>query len=388
MEINKSIQLSASGLAGRVITFSNFLKTHGFKVFQSSVHDALKSLETIDLFHKTDFLFALRSNLTTGEQEWKKFEELFYDFWDNPEMEEICDFCNQDPQESQRRNVCPVNSDTNPQAGMDNEKPNNDNRFPGRGYSPLPLFETKNFGSFERSDVHVAHLALKKIAEPFRLQTYRHVRISRRKGDIFFPRIMRESLKTDGMPVKLFYREKKRRLKRLVIIADVSGSMDRYTCILIPFILGLKGIGSRAEAFVFSTVLTSVTFFIRHFSVEEALKKMSVEVPDWSGGTNIGESLRQFNREHGQRLLNNRTVVVILSDGWDLWPEILRRELSLLSSKVHRIIWLNPELGHPDTPITAQGMVAALPYIDYFMPADDLESLKRVGRVLTQIMIH
>jgi len=100
------------------------------------------------------------------------------------------------------------------------------------------------------------------------------------------------------------------------------------------------------------------------------------------------ESLRQFNREHGQRLLNNRTVVVILSDGWDLWPEILRRELSVLSGKVHRVIWLNPELGHPDTPITAQGMVAALPYIDYFMPADNLESLKRVGRVLTRVMIH
>jgi uncharacterized protein with von Willebrand factor type A (vWA) domain len=388
MEISKRIQLSRSGLAGRVIMFAGFLKTHGFKVFQSGVHDALKSLETIDLFHKTDFLAAFRSNLATGEQEWKRFEELFHEFWDTLEIEELCDSCNRDPEEAQKQEVCPGDSDINPLAGTDNEKPDQDNRFPGRAYSPLPLNETKDFGSFEKADVHVAHLALKKIAEPFRLQTYRHVRLSRRQGDMFFPRIMRESLKTDGVPVKLFYREKKRRLKRLVIIADVSGSMDRYTCLLIPFILGLRGIGSRAEAFVFSTVLTSVTFFIRHFSVEDALRKMSLEIPDWSGGTNIGESLRQFNREHGQRLLNNRTVVIILSDGWDLWPEILRRELSLLSSKVHRVIWLNPELAHPDSPIVAQGMVAALPYIDHFMPANNLESLKRVGRLLTQVMIH
>jgi uncharacterized protein with von Willebrand factor type A (vWA) domain len=295
--------------------FANFLKTHGFKVFQSGVHDALKSLETIDLFHKTDFLAAFRSNLATGEQEWKRFEELFHEFWDTLEIEELCDSCNRDPEEAQKQEVCPGDSDINPLAGTDNEKPDQDNRFPGRAYSPLPLNETKDFGSFEKADVHVAHLALKKIAEPFRLQTYRHVRLSRRQGDMFFPRIMRESLKTDGVPVKLFYREKKRRLKRLVIIADVSGSMDRYTCLLIPFILGLRGIGSRAEAFVFSTVLTSVTFFIRHFSVEDALRKMSLEIPDWSGGTNIGESLRQFNREHGQRLLNNRTVVISATGG-------------------------------------------------------------------------
>lgn len=388
MDIIRHISSSGSGLAGRVIMFSDFLKRRGFKVFQSGVHDAIRSLETIDLFDKTDFLAALRSNLATGELEWKKFEELFYEFWDAWEMEELCDSCNRDPEEAQRKEGCPQNIDTNPQVGTDNENPNQDNRFSGRGCSPLPLCETKNFGSFEKSDVHIAHLALKKIAEPFRLQTYRHVRLSRRKGDMFFPRIMKESLKTDGVPVRLFYREKKKRLKRLVIVADVSGSMDRYTCLLIPFILGLKGIGSRAEAFVFSTSLTSVTFFIRHFSVDDALRKMSVEVPDWSGGTNIGKSLRQFNREHGQRLLNNRTVVVILSDGWDLWPEILRRELSFLSSKVHRVIWLNPELGQLDTPIVAQGMVAALPYIDYFMPADNMESLKRVGRVLTQVMIH
>ncbi len=382
------LSLKSTSLAGRVIMFSDFLKTHGFKVFQSGVHDALKSIETINLFHKTDFLAALRSNLATEELEWKRFEGLFYEYWDALDMEELCDFCNREPEKAQKQEVCPGDSDINPLAGTDYEKPDQDKRFPGRGYSPLPLFETKDFGSFEKADVHVAHLALKKIAEPFRLQTYRHVKLSRRKGDMFFPRIMRESLKTDGVPVKLFYREKKKRLKRLVIIADVSGSMDRYTCLLIPFILGLKGIGSRAEAFVFSTVLTSVTFFIRHFSVEDALRKMSHEVPDWSGGTNIGESLRQFNREHGQRLLNNRTVVVILSDGWDLWPEILRRELSLLSSKVYRLIWLNPELGHPESPIVAHGMVAALPYIDYFMPADNMESLKRVGRVLTQVMIH
>jgi len=388
MDMKQSFPSSHSNLTGRVILFADFLKKHSLKVFQSSVHDAIRSLDAINLFRKTDFMVALRSNLTSGELEWRKFEELFYEFWEMTEEEEQCNSIARTPEEDKRPEGTSISSELSPQEGTDKEKFNDEKRFPGHGYSPLSLGETQVLDGFEKSDVQFAHLALKRIAEPFKLQTYRQVRASKRKGNIYFPRIMRESLKTDGMPVKLFYRQKKKRLKRLVIIADVSGSMDRYTCLLIPFILGLKGIGSRAEAFVFSTSLTSVTFFIRHFSVDDALRKMSLEVPDWSGGTNIGESLRQFNREHGQSLLNNRTVVVILSDGWDLWPELLKRELSFMSSKVHKIIWLNPELGQPDTPIVAQGMVAALPFIDYFMPADSLESLKRVGHLLTQVMAN
>lgn len=389
MAIKQHFPSSTQNLTGRVILFAAFLKKHGLKVFQSSVHDAIRSLDAINLFHKADFIAALRTNLTAGELEWKKFDELFWEFWETMEEEELCNSITRSPEEDKRPEGTSISSELSPQEGTDKENfDTQDKRFPGHGYSSLLLGETKLLDGFEKADVQFAHLALKRIAEPFKLQTYRQVRASKRKGTIYFPRIMRESLKTDGIPVKLFYREKKKRLKRLVIIADVSGSMDRYTCLLIPFILGLKGIGSRAEAFVFSTSLTSVTFLIRHFSVDDALRKMSLEVPDWSGGTNIGESLRQFNREHGQRLLNKRTVVVVLSDGWDLWPELLKRELSLLSSKVHKVIWLNPELGQPDTPIVAQGMVAALPYIDYFMPADSLESLKRVGHLLTQIMTN
>ncbi|MCX5853461.1 MAG: VWA domain-containing protein [Deltaproteobacteria bacterium] len=390
MDINQ-YRLRSTGLSGRIIMFADFLKSRGFKVFQSSVHDSLISLAAIDYFHRPDFMAALRANLASGDIEWKQFEDLFYEFWDPlliPELDQSCDACDRNPDETQGSEPRPRNVDMSPLEGPENEQTREQERSAAFAYSPLPGAGKKELGGFERTDVQIAHLALKRIAEPFRLQKYRHVRPSRRKGRLYFPRILKESLRTGGIPLKLYYREKKRRLKRLVIIADVSGSMDRYTCLLMPFILGIKGIGSRAEAFVFSTSLTAVTFFIRHFSVEEALKKMALEVPDWSGGTNIGESLRQFNREHGHRLLNNRTVVVILSDGWDLWPEILRRELSLLSSKVHRVIWLNPELGRPDCHTFAQGMTAALPYIDYFMPADDLESLKRVGHLLTQVMIH
>jgi uncharacterized protein with von Willebrand factor type A (vWA) domain len=141
--------------------------------------------------------------------------------------------------------------------------------------------------------------------------------------------------------------------------------------------------------FVFSTSLTSITFSIRHMSFEKVISHIAEEVPDWSGGTRIGFSLHQFNKIHGQRLLNQRTVVVVLSDGWELGVKnLLEREMKHLSRKCHSVIWLNPLAGDPDYKPLCRGMNAALPYVDHFMAADSLQSLKRVGRLLSRVLVH
>ncbi len=189
--------------------------------------------------------------------------------------------------------------------------------------------------------------------------------------------------------MELFYREKKKRLKRLVILADVSGSMDRYARFVMPFLLGLRGVGSRAEVFVFSTTLTYVTLMVRRLSIDNAIEGIAEAVPEWSGGTSIGYSLHQFNEGQGERMLNRRTVVIILSDGWDLGgKELLKREMATLSRKAHCVIWLNPLAGDPRFDPMCQGMRVALPYVDHFLPADSLLSLKRVARLLSRVMIH
>ncbi len=204
-----------------------------------------------------------------------------------------------------------------------------------------------------------------------------------------FRRIIRKSLKTGGMPLELFYKKRKKRLKRLVILADVSGSMDRYARFVMPFILGLKGIGSRAQVFVFSTSLTPITSVVRRLSIEKALEYISQLVPDWSGGTRIGYSLHQFNEGHGESLLNKRTVVVVMSDGWDLGGrELLKREMKTLSRKAHSVIWLNPLAGDTEYRPVCRGMQTALPYVDYFLAADSLQNLKKVGRTLSRVMAH
>ena len=256
-------------------------------------------------------------------------------------------------------------------------------------YSPVPNLEKQDLSGFRKTDIQVVQLILKHMISLFRITTARRSMRSRKVDEIDFRRVTEKSLKTGGIPLELFYRKKKKRLKKLVVLADVSGSMDRYARFVIPFILGLKGAGSKAEVFVFSTSLTPVSSYLRRFAFDEALDVISRKVPDWSGGTRIGDSLRQFNEVYGERLLNRRTVVVIMSDGWDLGAKpILEREMETLKRKAFCVLWLNPLPIGSDSCQLARGMKLALPYVDYFMPANSLESLRKVGRTLSRVMVH
>jgi uncharacterized protein with von Willebrand factor type A (vWA) domain len=381
------------GLVKRLIAFATFLKDRGFRVFQSSIHDTLRGLEVIDLENRADFFFCLRSNLTTTDLEWVQFETLFEEFWGR--MDEIVLETENEQQRSEpdarnRGEGEESQLETTNEEPKDDAPPGDKEWLEGVAFSPVvSAVETKDLGRFNQADVQVANLALKKMMAPFKVDTSRRSRRSRKSGGMDFQRIIRKSLKTGGIPFELFFKRKKKRLKRLVILADVSGSMDRYAQFVMPFLLGLRGIGSRAEVFVFSTSLTSITFIVRHMSFEKVISHMAHEVPDWSGGTRIGYSFRQFNEIHGQRLLSRRTVVVVLSDGWDLGAKVLlRKEMEHLSRKCHKVIWLNPLAGDPDYEPLCRGMNTALPYVDHFMAADSLQSLKRVGRLLSRVMVH
>jgi uncharacterized protein with von Willebrand factor type A (vWA) domain len=383
-------ETNSPGLAGEVVRFADFLKARGFRVFQSSVHDAVRSLKEIQLSNKQDFLTALRTSMAKTDLEWAQFAALFDEFWGR--VEAVADKEGRCPRNQKIKNT--VSDADAPQAvhaGKSAEVKNLDKKewLEGVAYSPVSKIERKDFARFDKADIQTAHLALKKMMQPFRIHVSRRRKRNQRHGYMDFPRIMRKSLKTGGITLELFFKEKKKRLKHLVILADVSGSMDRYARFVMPFILGIRGVGPRAEVYVFSTSLTSITFMLRHLSMDETLVRAAREVPDWSGGTRIGYSLHQFNQGPGRRLLNRRAVVVVLSDGWDLGgKELLRREMEILNGKAHCIIWLNPLAGDPDYEPLSQGMKVALPYVDYFLPADSLESLKRVGVLLSRVMVH
>jgi uncharacterized protein with von Willebrand factor type A (vWA) domain len=386
--------LPQRGLAANIVRFGTFLKAQGFRVFQSRVIEAISALDLIELCEREDVINTLRASLTSTDLEWRQFPVLFDAFFRGLEEEPGPDFEEAQPSapEKEEGQSSTEAVELREQGGETCQAPDETEKqewLEMMAYCPVSKVEKKDLNRFDRADVQVAELALKKLIEPFRFQPSRRRTKSRRTGEMDFPRVMRRSLRAGGFPFELFFRQRKRRLKRLVVIADVSGSMDRYARFVMPFLLGLRSIGPRAEVFVFSTSLTSITILVRHLTVEKALERISDAVPDWSGGTRIGYSLHQFNQSQGGRLLTRRTVVVILSDGWDLGgKEILKREMKHLRKKAHCVVWLNPLAGDPDYQPTCQGMKVAMPYVDFLLPAKNLENLKQVGRVLSKVMTH
>jgi len=377
-------------IAQRVILFARFLRNHAFRVFSTGIVDALKGLQEAGLQGREDFFNILRANLVAGDMEWKLFKDLFEEFWraaENPQEKG-----REDQEEESVPNPEDLVMAAPPQRSTEDRvdllAPGKKESLEGTLYSPVALFERKDLSQFERGDIQAAHLILKNMMASFRVAESRRFKRSKRDRDLDFRLILKRSLKVEGLPVQLFYRRRKKRLKKLVILADVSGSMDRYVRFLMPFLLGLRGIGSQSEVYVFSTSLSRITFFVRKLPVEKALSRIAGEVPDWSGGTRIGESLQQFHERYGQRHLNKRTVVVIMSDGWDLGARsLLQKEMQALSAKVHSVIWLNPLAGDPEYRPLCRGMQAVLPYVDHLLAADSLQSLRRVGRILSKVVL-
>jgi uncharacterized protein with von Willebrand factor type A (vWA) domain len=182
-------------------------------------------------------------------------------------------------------------------------------------------------------------------------------------------------------------RKKKDKPRPLVVIADISGSMERYTRLLLHFIYGLsEGLDEVVEAFVFSTRLTHITRQLRNKDVDQAMHQISRSVPDWSGGTRIGEAFKRFNFDWGRRVLGRGAVVLVISDGWDRGePELLGQEIARLQRSCYRLIWLNPLLGSPRYEPLTRGIQAAMPYIDDFLPVHNLASLEDLAAYLAKV---
>ena len=171
------------------------------------------------------------------------------------------------------------------------------------------------------------------------------------------------------------------RPRPLVVLADISGSMERYTGLLLHFVLGLaRSLDQPVEAFLFGTRLTRVTRELHRRGSEQVLREISRAVPDWSGGTRIGQALKTFNYDWARRVLGRGAVVLLISDGWDRGDiGLLRHEMARLQRSCYRLIWLNPLLGSAEYEPLTRGIQAALPYVDDFLPVHDLASLEHLA---------
>jgi uncharacterized protein with von Willebrand factor type A (vWA) domain len=196
-------------------------------------------------------------------------------------------------------------------------------------------------------------------------------------------RTLRASLRTGGDPIRLARRRRRVARRRLVMLCDISGSMEPYARAYLQFLTCAAGSGPNAEAFVFATRLTRLTRALASRHPERAIQRAAAAAPDWSSGTRIGDALKAFNDRHGRRGMARGAVVVILSDGWERGdPELVAREMARLGRLAHRIVWVNPRVGASDFSVRAGGMVAALPHCDALVSGHSFEALAEVAEAI------
>jgi uncharacterized protein with von Willebrand factor type A (vWA) domain len=196
-------------------------------------------------------------------------------------------------------------------------------------------------------------------------------------------RTLRGSHRTGGDPIRLAHRRRRVARRRLVILCDISGSMEPYARAYLQFLTSAAGSGPNAEAFVFATRLTRLTRALRSRSPERAIQRAAAAAPDWSSGTRIGDALRAFNDRHGRRGMARGAVVVILSDGWERGdPLLVGREMERLARLAHRIVWVNPRVSADAFSVRSGGMVAALPHCDALVSGHSFEALDEVAEAI------
>jgi len=251
-------------------------------------------------------------------------------------------------------------------------------------YSRVELLRQKDFDSLSEAEMAEVRRLIRMMRLPAGLTRSRRMRPGGRER-LDMRRLLRRSLRFDGELLVFSWKSRSLRPRPLVLLCDISGSMERYTRLLLNFAYALKSASTRVEAFVFATRLTRITRMLRHHDVDTALNRVTTSVEDWSGGTRIGEAIEMFNRRYGRRVLGHGATVAIISDGWDRGDsDQMRRAIAHLQRSCHRLIWMNPLMGAPGYEPLTLGLQAALPFVDDFLPAHNLANLEALGALLLE----
>jgi uncharacterized protein len=367
-----------SGLVERTVGFCRALRERGLLVTTSHALDAVRALRVVGLDRRDQAYWALRTVLAARPQDFEIFDQLFDELFSPP---------------AEPRPVHRAKLIRKPPAAAAGAPALSSWGKPGGGgegddepveipaASAEPALSEKDFSSFGADELEEIQRIAARIARRLAARPSRRWKPARRGARVDLRRTLRRA--TAGELLDLRFRRRKPRKTRIVALCDVSGSMDLYSRLLLQFLYALQGSAARVESFVFATDLRRVTEALRSSDYAAALRELSTQAHGFSGGTRIGACLAQFNEEYA-RFVDRRTVVVVLSDGWDTGdPALLSAELESLRRRSRRLVWLNPLLGSPGYQPLTLGMQAALPHLSVFAPAHNLASLRALERHLS-----
>ena len=310
---------------------------------------------------------------------------MFEAFWQKTVGEAVNQTNNDDPQDED--SVRKIAKERECVANNPDEEPAPGERQSSHiEYSPDEVLAKRDLGSLNSEELQQARRLMAKLLAVIANHRSRR-RVPAHSGRVLDFRCMLRRSTLDGQDLcKLLYRQRRIRKTKLILLCDVSGSMERYSRFLIQFICALRHELPDVEVAVFSTRLTVLTPQLASQGSEETLRRLSDRVPDWAGGTDIGRCISAFNRHFAPQMLRSRTIVVILSDGWDRGDAgQMRTAIQDLRRNVQKLIWLNPLLGNEDYQPLCRGIKTALPHLDYFLPAHNLDSLGALVELLREI---
>ena len=393
-----------------LLVFCRRLRAGGVPLGSGQIISFLEAFAAIDLTRQDDAYHAARSTLVTRPEQIPLFDSEFATFWrrlagvepppleafvadDAPDAIPLPDASRKKKEEKQAPGEAEAERDvlalSEAEDAAENADDVEDMEAPPEDvllFSAHEILRKKDFLQCTMEEIAEARRIIENMTWNLGTRQIRR-RQRAKRGDIIDPRrTMRHSLRHGGVPIDLRYQKRKIRTRPLVVICDISGSMDRYARLLLRFVHALGRGMESTEVFVFGTRLTRITRELRRRDIDEALNDVVNSVDDWSGGTRIGEAIKSFNYKWSRRVLRSGATVVIISDGWDRGsPILLGREMARLQRSCRRLIWLNPLLGAAGYQPLTQGMRAALPFVDEFLPVHNLRSLEALAELLSKV---
>ena len=357
--------------------FVAVLRQAGIAVPMGRVALFVDSLGALDLNRRRDVYWAGRATLLHRPEDLAIYDDAFERFWLGAP--------------SQRRVAMPVVVPVALEAAPeeDTDGPSGDQTDPDRDievvrYSAVETLRHKDFGAYSDADFEEARHLLRALRIEDVGRRSRRLRPTRPGSSPDLRRTVRRAMRTGGEPVTLAWRGPSTRARRLVLLCDVSGSMEAYSRALLRFAHTAVGARSRVEVFALGTRLTRLSRQLHTHDPDAALAAAARAVPDWSGGTRLGDGLRHFNDEWGVRGLARGATVVVLSDGWDRGePEALAEQMGRLHRVAHQIVWVNPLKAAPGYAPLARGMAAALPWVDHFVEGHSLAALEQLASIIS-----
>ena len=358
----------AVAVTAKLATLIASMRAGGSRIGLGDLVTAHRALAAVDASSRSESYLALRAALCKRYEDLEVFDAAFDGVFPTPEP---------DPFDDAVKALAPriaVPGDGEPAEGEP---------VPA-AWSDVELLRDRDFAELTDAERATAARLVRRIALRGPLRLTRRTRPTRRRGD--HPdvrRTVRASLRYGGEPLERHWRAPLEKQRPVVLVCDVSGSMEPYARMLLQYLQAWVAARRRVEAFVFGTRLTRVTLELRGRDADAAVARAAAAVRDWSGGTRIGASLAELNREHGRRI-GRGAVTILLSDGWDRGdPDQLAGEMARLARTSHSVIWLNPLKAHPGYEPLTRGMQAALPHVDHFIAGNSIASLEDLAEVLT-----